>query len=210
MGKRPVKRRNVKTTLVVESALVAELKPHPRNSRVHDERNLQAIQHSLALFGQRTPIVRWQKWVVKGCGTLEAMKRLGWRTAQVVRADELSEKEALAYAIADNKTGDLSDFHYETLADILKEIQGTVDLGATGFADFELEPLLQAEWDPGKPGAMPTDRDAESGARVVFDTAQWMELQTLLPDDSGLSVADQILSVLRPVRKTPRRRTVIQ
>ena len=162
--------------LQVEIVPLHSISPHPKNSRLHDETNLQSIMRSLSEFGQRTPIVLWREWIIKGCGTWKAAERLGWTTIQTVQANALSEEKAIAYAIADNKTSDLSEFDFETLADVLKYLEGKdVDLDVTGFQDFEIEPLLQAEWNPGTVGKMPGEEG--EGQRIAFTTEQWDEIK---------------------------------
>lgn len=131
---------------------------------------------SLQRFGQQSPIVvDDQDQVIKGNGTLEAAKRLGWTEIQIVRTD-LSGDEAEAYAIADNKTGDLSEFNFEKLAGRLKHLEERgIDLESTGFQKFELEPLLQADWSAGST-EMP--EDTTKGKHVLtFTDEEWAMVQ---------------------------------
>src|SRR4051812_21419375 len=82
--------------------------PDPANVREHDDPNLKAIAASLRRFGQQTPIVVDRAGIVrKGNGTWQAASDLGWQTVWIVRTD-LAGSEATAYAIADNRTGELS------------------------------------------------------------------------------------------------------
>ena len=135
--------------LKITTQKIKKLKPHPKNMRLHDTANIAAIMRSLEEFGQRTPLVVWKKkQVIKGCGTLEAMKRLKWKECQVVSATELSEPKALAYAIADNKTTDMSEFDFEAVGLLMHELQDKIDLTTTGFQEHEIEPLMQADWEP--------------------------------------------------------------
>lgn len=90
------------------------LVPDPENARYHSTRNVRAIADSLRVFGQRLPLVarRSDRVVKVGNGRLEAMGRLGWEYAAVlfVPDDKLE-----AYAIADNRTGELAKWDYEKL-----------------------------------------------------------------------------------------------
>ena len=171
---KPKAQKKTSIPLKIETIPICDIDPHPRNVRIHDERNIQAIETSLRTFGQRTPIVLHGKYVIKGNGTLIAARRLKWLKIQVVRADALSEDQAIAYAIADNKTSDLSEFDFEELAHVLHDLHGrNVDLTMTGFQQFEIEPLLDARFDykPGKPGEMPTLEGDKT--RIIFTEAQW-------------------------------------
>jgi ParB-like chromosome segregation protein Spo0J len=113
----------------------------PENARTHDARSIEEKAASLQRFGQRTPIVvRQDGVVIKGNGIVLAARSLGWDKINAVRC-ELVGGEAKAYAIADNRTAELSEWDVETLADILNEI---TDLSGTGFSQAELDELLDS------------------------------------------------------------------
>ena len=136
------------SSLEIKIKSTAKLSPHPKNARLHDEVNLQTIMTSLEEFGQRTPIVVWKKGlVIKGCGTLEAMKRLGWKKCEVVSASHLSEEKALQYSIIDNQAGDLSEFDEARLHDILSDIVTDGNLEdvsrKVGFAPSTVTALME-------------------------------------------------------------------
>jgi len=120
----------------------------PRNARRHPEANLEAIKRSISTFGQLKPIVVKGSRILAGNGTWTAIKALGWTHVAVVQVpEEMSDPEALAFALADNKTTDLSEWDFEEVSELLKELPPDL-LDATGFADFEREPLMQGEWSP--------------------------------------------------------------
>jgi ParB-like chromosome segregation protein Spo0J len=128
---------------------VRDLWPDPKNARRHDDRNLEAIAASLRRFGQQAPVVfvrrGRRKVVLKGSGLLKAASRiLHWRTVAAVESG-LGGADATAYAIADNRTTDLSEFDEELLAAQLKELQDTkFDLEASGFNEDEFQELLKS------------------------------------------------------------------
>jgi len=128
---------------------LASLKSDPGNVRQHSAANLAAIARSLERFGQQKPIVVDSDNVVRaGNGTLEAARGLGWTEIEAVVTD-LSDKELLAYSVADNKTSELANWDYEGVAEVLQELSDNKALlEATGFSDYEIEPLLAASWDP--------------------------------------------------------------
>lgn len=136
--------------LAIEVVPIETLVPHPRNVRDHPEENLIAIMQSLTKFGQQRPlVVDIHNQVIAGNGTLESAKRLKWKTIQIARTN-LDGALAEAYAIADNKTTDLSDFNFEKLSQVLHNLEGEgIDLTLTGFQKYEIDPLMQAEWNPG-------------------------------------------------------------
>jgi ParB-like chromosome segregation protein Spo0J len=89
---------------------VDELVEDAQNAREHDDRSIDSIALSLERFGQRKPIVIRENVVIAGNGTLRAARRLGWDEIAVAYADDLSESEARAYALADNRTAELSSW----------------------------------------------------------------------------------------------------
>ncbi len=147
---------------------VSELKPDPNNANTHPERNLRSIERSLKKFGQQKPIVILNDGtVIAGNGTLEAAKRLKWKELAASEFD--SREDAVAFAIADNKTGQLAAWDFEVLAEQLREMDEATRLD-TGFADFEIDPLLAAEWTPPPIAPLP---DRATNHNVSLDKAQW-------------------------------------
>jgi len=179
MPAKKINQSKAKPKLEIEYVPIKSIAPHPRNARIHDEDNLTAIMKSLKEFGQRTPLVlgghkETRNLILKGCGTHEAMTRLKFSTVAIVRAQNMSVEDELAYSIADNKTSDTSEFDFEGVADILKFLdERKYDLSATGFADFEIEPLLEAEWDPGKESPMPGEDPNATAVTLKFNSEQY-------------------------------------
>src|SRR5262245_60462260 len=96
--------------LAVQMMALDTLTPDPENAREHNERNLAAISASLKRFGQQKPIVvTRERVIVAGSGTWEAAKRLGWNRI-AVHVTHLAGAEARAFALADNRLGELSTF----------------------------------------------------------------------------------------------------
>jgi ParB-like chromosome segregation protein Spo0J len=124
---------------VIETVPVGSISPDPANVRRHPERNLEAIKASLRRFGQQTPIVVDQHGIVrKGNGTLAAAVALGWTEIQIVRTS-LTGSEATAYAIADNRTGELAEWDLPALSEQLDAlIADGILLDDVGFLESEL------------------------------------------------------------------------
>ena len=129
----------------------------PENAREHPEPNLDAIKGSLARFGQRKAIVvRKQGMVVEaGNGTVVAAKQLGWTHVAAVVVDE-SETEAMAFALADNRSGELAGWDYERLIGQFSTLtDGGVDMTALGWTAAELASLMNSDFTPPQVGDMP-------------------------------------------------------
>lgn len=129
---------------------ISELVPDPENARLHSDRNIQAIMNSLARVGFQSPILfdPATRQVVVGNGRLEAAAALGWARVPGIPFSG-TEDEIRAFAIADNQTGVLGEWDWQRLTSSLRELKDhDFPIGDLGFADFELEPLLQADWSP--------------------------------------------------------------
>src|SRR5262245_26359492 len=96
----------------------------PANARLHSEANLDAIRGSLAVYGQRKPIVvrRAGRVVIAGNGTLEALRSLGKTHVAAVLVDD-DAATAAGFAIADNRTAELAEWDQAALEALLREVQ---------------------------------------------------------------------------------------
>ncbi len=159
--------------MTIERVDITTLQLDPANVRRHGDRNLKAIQASLTKFGQQKPIVVDAKGVVvAGNGTLEAARALGWTEIDVVRSD-LHGAEAVAYAIADNRTAELAEWDFEALS---QQMRGLVDedfgMDALGWAEHELEPLLAADWSPPAVSELPGGESGATGKPIKLTAEQ--------------------------------------
>jgi ParB-like chromosome segregation protein Spo0J len=126
---------------------VSDLSADPANARKHDDRNIDSIIASLRRFGQQKPIVIDASKVVRaGSGTLEAAKRIGWETIECVETN-LKGSEAIAYAIADNRTAELAEWDPDILAAQLSGLLTDDEAlaNAAGFSTEEIEAMLSQE-----------------------------------------------------------------
>jgi ParB-like chromosome segregation protein Spo0J len=125
---------------------IRSLRGDDGNVRRHPERNIEAIKHSLAAFGQQAPVVfvvrGGRRVVIKGNGVLAAARELGWKHLAAI-GTRLLDNDAKAFAIADNRTTDLSEFDEQLLAAQLQDLEKPgYDLAAAGFSEDELRELL--------------------------------------------------------------------
>jgi hypothetical protein len=130
--------------MAVETVPIDSISPDPANARKHGARNLETVIASFRRFGQQIPLVVDKSNVVRvGNARLEAAKQLGWDTIQIVRTD-LTSSEAIAYAIADNRTAELAEWDDDVLAAQLNGLLAEDEelLASAGFTDEELEELL--------------------------------------------------------------------
>ncbi len=140
----PPRPGNIPETLMPFAKPIELLMLDPANVRLHPERSIEAIKGSLARFGQQKPIViDGSGVVVAGNGTLEAARRLGWTHIAAVESC-LSGVERTAYAIADNRTAELSGWDEDALMAILDGLSPDV-VEALGYSQAELEELIAGD-----------------------------------------------------------------
>ncbi len=129
----------------IETVPIDSVRLDDQNARKHPDRNVKAITDSLVRFGQQKPIVAMEDGtVIAGNGTYAAAKALGW-TEITVAFTNLSDNEARAFAIADNRTGELAAWDDDVLRRQLDEIANfdASLLNAAGFAEDELRSMLE-------------------------------------------------------------------
>jgi len=125
-----------------------DLNPDPRNPRKHDRRQIQAIARSIAAFGFNAPIlINKNKQIIAGHGRFEAAKVNGCTQVPVICLEHLTEDQARAYMLADNKLTDRSSWDDGVLALHLKELSELVldfDIEAIGFELPEIDFRIQS------------------------------------------------------------------
>jgi len=114
----------------------------PHNARHHSAKSIEAIAASLARFGQRKPIVvqrRGEKLVIRaGNGQFEAARTMGWSHIAALVVDE-DDESATAFAIADNRTAELSEWDKDLLADALQKLD---DVDGIGYDRVEVDSII--------------------------------------------------------------------
>ncbi len=155
----------------LETVPIDSVTPDPDNVRLHSERNLEAIRASLGKFAQLKNIVVNERTrrVVAGNATWRAAKALGWKEIEI-RLVDMDEREAVEFAIADNRTTDLSEFDNVKLAEQLKRVASWGDLANVGFDTVELSRVLRAA---GETRAEPKDYSGEGVPRRVQPGETW-------------------------------------
>ena len=159
----------------IEEVSISDLSFDPSNVRRHSNRNIDAIKDSLSAFGQQRPILVDRRGVVlAGNGTMAAAKALGWKTIRVLRS-ELEGAQAIAYAIADNRTAELAEWDQEGLLRQLNALQiESEDLfNASGFETSDLDALiLDLNERIEDAGNLQEDEDNQNGIQEDWDEAR--------------------------------------
>ena len=127
----------------IKTVKINELKPHPKNPRVHPDSAIEKLERSIKEFGWTNPIlVSADGYILAGHARLKAAEKAGIEEVPVIYLPLEGEK-AEAYLIADNRLQDETDWDYEKLKDLLQELDtGEFDLELTGFDMDEIEELI--------------------------------------------------------------------
>lgn len=132
----------------VQSMKIDEVKPYAHNPRNNDD-GVEAVANSIKEFGWQQPIVvDKDNVIIVGHTRYKAAKKLGMNKVPVVVAESLSPEQVKAYRLADNKTGELTEWDNKLLDNELNDIL-TIDMSDYGFdlsKDDEEDLPVQAEY----------------------------------------------------------------
>ena len=135
--------------LKIEYLTLDKLKPYDKNARKHQKADLSTIKASITEFGMSDPIGVWgtDNVIVEGHGRYLACKELGIEHVPVIHLDHLTDEQRRAYALAHNKTAEMSEWDIDLLGE---ELDGIFDID---MSDFGFDLIEEEE----KPTA-PTER----------------------------------------------------
>lgn len=126
------------TNLQVVILPVDQLTPYEKNARAHKDFDVSVIKKSIEEFGFNDPIGIWgdKNTIVEGHGRLLAAKELGLKEVPCIRLDHLTNEQRKAYALAHNRSAELSHWDLENLDEELKSLENEFDLSNLGFEEF--------------------------------------------------------------------------
>ena len=119
--------------LKIEYLPLEALTPYERNARKHEAADVQTIKNSIKEFEMCDPIGIWgdKNIIVEGHGRLMALKELGRTQAPCIRLDHLTDEQRRAYALAHNKTAEMSEWDFDLVESELADIE--IDMEQFGF-----------------------------------------------------------------------------
>lgn len=125
----------------IEYLPTSALKEYDKNARKHDDYDIDKIVASIEEFGFNDPIGVWgnQNVIVEGHGRLMAAKKIGMDKVPCIHLDHLSDAQRKAYALAHNKTAELSRWDFGRLEEELEGLADDFDMGDFGFDVFPSE-----------------------------------------------------------------------
>ena len=138
---------------------ISQLKLDPRNPRAHSKRQVRQIARSIETFGFNVPVLIDANFkVIAGHGRILAAQQLGLAEVPTILLDHLTEAQACAFMIADNRLTETSVWNDQLLAEQLRDLSlMDLDFGleATGFEMGEIDLRIEGL----ETGAAP-ERDA--------------------------------------------------
>jgi hypothetical protein len=127
---------------------IGELNHDPSNPRKHSRAQIKAIARSMKAFGFNAPIlINKQKQIIAGHGRYEAAKLNGFTQVPVILLDHLTEAQAKAFMIADNRLAEMSAWDNHELALQLQELCNVrldFEVDVTGFTLPEIDLRIQS------------------------------------------------------------------
>jgi hypothetical protein len=134
---------------------------YENNPRTHTTDQVDAIARSIEEFGWAAPVVvDGNGVIIAGHGRVAAARKLGMKAIPCVARADLTEAQAQALRIADNRLAELAGWDYGLLGVEFGELLGAGEFDATlaGFGEAEIGDLT-----PVPLGEYPDLREGEHG-----------------------------------------------
>ncbi|MBN9545432.1 MAG: ParB N-terminal domain-containing protein [Alphaproteobacteria bacterium] len=153
-----------------------ELTPHPNNPKRHPRHQIRKMAQSMKSFGFNSPVLADENGrILAGHGRVAAAKKAGLTEIPVIYLTHLSEDEATAFMLADNKLAEISKWDDPLLATVIKELAGKeleFELEDTGFETAELDRLVHQLEEPGLADTV-DEFEVSSGPAVTMHGDVW-------------------------------------
>jgi len=129
----------------IKTKKVKDLKKYPENPKKHPKNQIKKIADSIKEFGFTVPLIIKNNEIIAGHGRIEAAKELGLKEVPVIERDDLTDEQAKAFRIADNKLTE-SDWEDNLLREELKKLkENNYNLNVTGFSESELNKIFESQ-----------------------------------------------------------------
>ena len=125
--------------MTVKEIKITELKEYENNPRFNDGA-VDAVAESIRNFGFKVPIIADRNGVIiAGHTRLKAARKLGLQTVPCIIADDLTDAQAQAFRLADNKVAEFSEWDFNKLDAELYALK-YANMKRYGFETMELSP----------------------------------------------------------------------
>jgi len=129
--------------VTTEEVRIDEISLHPKNPKIHSEKQIRLIEKSIQRFGWTEDVILSSDNVcLAGHARIKAAINLGWDTIPAKRT-KLTGDDATAYLLADNELGN-APYDRDILAELLSELRDDLT-ELTGFDSVKVEALLSGE-----------------------------------------------------------------
>lgn len=155
--------------LQVEEVAISKLKPFDKNPRTISPRGIEKLRKSIERFGFVNPVLAQKNTgvIIAGHQRIKAAKAEGLKTVPVIWLD-MTDTEAKAYNIADNRLQDEAAWENGLLAGLITELDTEgFDLELTGLDDIEIKGVLSGIVHEGDYG---TDFELPDGEKGNIET----------------------------------------
>src|SRR5258708_24218578 len=103
---------------LVENLPLDAIQLDPQNPRVHSKRQVRQIARSIEVFGFNVPVlINAEGRLIAGHGRVLAAKLLGLSEVPAIRIQHLTEAQACAFKVADNRLTENSAWDERLLAE---------------------------------------------------------------------------------------------
>lgn len=118
----------------------SNLKPNPRNTNKHPDKQIDLLIKIIAYQGWRHPIIvsKLSGFIVAGHGRWMAAKKAGWENVPVVYQNFDNKEQEYAFLESDNHLAELSEHSLDEMIENLKDFPD-LNLEMLGIPDFKLE-----------------------------------------------------------------------
>lgn len=145
---------------------VAKLRAHPKNRNQHPDEQIERLAKLIAYQGVRAPIVVSKRsgYIVKGHGTLGAIKKCGGKDAPVVYQEFNSEEQEYAFIQSDNAIASWAGLDLAGINADLGDLGPDFNLDMLGIKDFTLDvEVLEPQCDEDEVGEAPAEPVTKRG-----------------------------------------------
>lgn len=121
----------------IEKVALSKIKMYENNAKKHPQEQVEQIKKSIQEFGNNDPIaIDESNTIIEGHGRYLALKQLGYKTAECIRIDGLTDEQKRAYILVHNKLTMNTGFDADKLAQELEKIK-SIDMGVYDFEVYD-------------------------------------------------------------------------
>jgi DNA modification methylase len=135
--------KSARRQIEIDYRPIAQLKLDPRNPRTHSRRQIRQLARSIETFDFNVPILIDKDFkVIAGHGRVMAAQLLDQDEVPTICLEHLTDVQARAFMIADNRLTEISQWDERLLAEQLKELSELdldFDLETVGFEMGEID-----------------------------------------------------------------------